>query len=532
MSIIVKHRTDIDLVAERVGVQARAATAATGAAAAARPRLALRGLSRRRPARAGARSCSPSARSSAREGVAVGTSEILDAFAALGRGALDRPATTSARRWRRRSPSPRRTAAIFELLFDRFFFRAAEAEALERGIGEDAALRGRRAASTSTSCARQIRQAIADGQRRRDARPGAARDRRLRPPGRGLRRDRRRRAADPPHARPRRPAAAERRRRRAGRRSTASSSTASSATCAASSSGRLIERTGKLPPSRPLAELDRALPTSPAQDLAAVHRAVAQLKRRLATLGHEQRGRSAGPRRRRAPDDARLARDRRRAAAPALPAEAPAPARDLRALRRLDLGHARASVFFLSVLHALHDSFRKLRSFVFIERISEVTDIFEHERDFRTISRADLHARAASPTSPATPTTAGSGSSSSSEISDDLDPRSTVIVLGDARTNGREPHAEVFAPDRRAGRPHLLAQPRAEALLELRRLGDGRLRALLRRRLRVLDDQAPRELRQRRSPAPSESPTSASPSSGAAAPGGPRPGRDARASAD
>jgi uncharacterized protein with von Willebrand factor type A (vWA) domain len=31
------------------------------------------------------------------------------------------------------------------------------------------------------------------------------------------------------------------------------------------------------------------------------------------------------------------------------------------------------------------------------------------------------------------------------EISDDLDPRSTVIVLGDARTNGREPHAEVFA---------------------------------------------------------------------------------------
>src|SRR5439155_1650423 len=41
-----------------------------------------------------------------------------------------------------------------------------------------------------------------------------------------------------------------------------------------------------------------------------------------------------------------------------------------------------ASVFFLSVLHALHDTFRKMRSFVFIERISEVTDIFEHERNF------------------------------------------------------------------------------------------------------------------------------------------------------
>ena len=39
-----------------------------------------------------------------------------------------------------------------------------------------------------------------------------------------------------------------------------------------------------------------------------------------------------------------------------------------------------ASVFFLSVLHALHDSFRRMRSFVFIERVSEVTDVFARER--------------------------------------------------------------------------------------------------------------------------------------------------------
>jgi uncharacterized protein with von Willebrand factor type A (vWA) domain len=38
-------------------------------------------------------------------------------------------------------------------------------------------------------------------------------------------------------------------------------------------------------------------------------------------------------------------------------------------------------------------------------------------------------------------------------VVDDLDPRSTVIVLGDARTNGREPHAGVFAQvAERAGR--------------------------------------------------------------------------------
>ena len=99
-----------------------------------------------------------------------------------------------------------------------------------------------------------------------------------------------------------------------------------------------------------------------------------------------------------------------------------------------------ASVFFLSVLHALHDSFRKLRSFVFVERISEVTDVFERERSFEAVSRTIA-------------TDAGVADVSGytdygrvwleflDQVVDDLDPRSTVIVLGDARTNGREPHA-------------------------------------------------------------------------------------------
>ena len=99
-----------------------------------------------------------------------------------------------------------------------------------------------------------------------------------------------------------------------------------------------------------------------------------------------------------------------------------------------------ASVFFLSVLHALHDQFRKLRSFVFVERISEVTDVFERERSFAAVSRKIA-------------TDAGVADVSGytdygrvwleflDKVVDDLDPRSTVIVLGDARTNGREPHA-------------------------------------------------------------------------------------------
>ena len=155
-----------------------------------------------------------------------------------------------------------------------------------------------------------------------------------------------------------------------------------------------------------------------------------------------------------------------------------------------------ASVFFLSVLHALHDQFRKLRSFVFVERISEVTDVFERERSFEAVSRKIA-------------TDAGVADVSGytdygrvwleflDKVVDDLDPRSTVIVLGDARTNGREPHAAGARPGRRARRPHVLDQPRAAPLLELRRLGDVRLRALLRRRLRVLDHQAARGVRER-----------------------------------
>ncbi|MGH2951293.1 MAG: VWA domain-containing protein, partial [Solirubrobacterales bacterium] len=87
-----------------------------------------------------------------------------------------------------------------------------------------------------------------------------------------------------------------------------------------------------------------------------------------------------------------------------------------------------------------------------VERVSEVTDVFERERSFKAISHAIA-------------TDAGVADVSGytdygrvwlelfDEISDDLDPRSTVIVLGDARTNGREPHAEVFARvAERAGR--------------------------------------------------------------------------------
>src|ERR1700751_1849121 len=73
-----------------------------------------------------------------REGVAIGTSELLDAFAVLGeidwssqadfREAL---AATLAK-----SQEDRR---VFELVFERFFFRAAELAAAHEGVREDGA---------------------------------------------------------------------------------------------------------------------------------------------------------------------------------------------------------------------------------------------------------------------------------------------------------------------------------------------------------------------------------------------------------
>jgi uncharacterized protein with von Willebrand factor type A (vWA) domain len=111
-----------------------------------------------------------------------------------------------------------------------------------------------------------------------------------------------------------------------------------------------------------------------------------------------------------------------------------------------------ASVFFLSVLHALHDSFRRMRSFVFVERISEVTDVFARERSFKAVS--DAISKDAGVADVSGYTDYGRvWSEFLNLVEDDLHPRATVIVLGDARTNGRDPRADVFAHvAERAGR--------------------------------------------------------------------------------
>jgi len=385
------------------------------------------------------------------EGVAVGTSEILDAFAAL-----EQVPWTSREDFREalaatiaKSQEDRR---LFELLFERWFFRAAEAEAVERGIEETVRRHEGGERLDIDELREQVRQAILegnDGELRDLARLAIAafgrqgegsgvvgvdvqRIRRTLGLSAGTQPTAEDGGAELPPIDREQLNAFERHLRRELERD-------------------LIERTSTLPPSRPLAELDRALPTSPTQDLAAVHRAVSQMKRRLATLGHEQRGRKQAS----AVDVRRTMRASLETGGVPLrlkykPKRPRRP--EIYVLCDVSTSVTSASVFFLSVLHALHDSFRKLRSFVFIERISEVTDVFEGERDFRAISERISREGGVADVSGYTDY-GRVWLEFLEEIVEDLGPRSTVIVLGDARTNGREPHAEVFARvAERAGR--------------------------------------------------------------------------------
>ncbi len=387
-----------------------------------------------------------------REGVRVGTSELLDAFEVL-----HEISWTSQQDFREalaatlaKSKEDRR---VFELVFDRFFFRAVELAAAREGISEQSlAELGELTDAELDALREQIAAALrdADESAMRDLARMAIAAFARRQEGSGvigvdvqrIRRALGLRAEPQPELPPEDPRhdglpRDELRRFEAMLRRELERAQ--------------IERTGSLPPSRPLGELDRALPSGPLADLAAVHRVVTQLRRRLATQGQQQRGH-----RRHAQVDVRRTM-RASLQTGGVPVELRfRPKRPKRpeifVLCDVSTSVTSASVFFLSVLHALHDTFRKMRSFVFIERISEVTDIFEHERNFKAVSERISSDAGVADISGYTDY-GRVWSEFREQVEDELHPRATVIVLGDARTNGRDPRADEFAQiAARAGR--------------------------------------------------------------------------------
>jgi uncharacterized protein with von Willebrand factor type A (vWA) domain len=377
------------------------------------------------------------------EGVAVGTSELLDAFAVLEHVTWTGPedfrlglSTTLAK-----SPEDRK---IFDLVFDRFFFRAAELEAVREGIQESGGIDPEGAGDLDMEMLRQmIAEAVRDGDegRMRDLARLAIAAFGRQGEGSGvigvdvqrIRRQLGLKAEPQPELPPDDPRAEGLPRDQIR---------AFEALLRRELERAQIERTASLPPARPLNEIDRALPSGPLQDLAAVHRVVAQLKRRLKTQGQESRGRK----RRSAVDVRKTMRaSLETGGVPVVLKYKPVRPRrpEIYVLCDVSTSVTSASVFFLSVLHALHDSFRKMRSFVFIERISEVTDVFHKERDFKAVSEAI--GRDAGVADISGYTDYGRVWNEFRElVEDDLHPRATVIVLGDARTNGRDPKAEIF----------------------------------------------------------------------------------------
>jgi uncharacterized protein len=390
------------------------------------------------------------------EGVGVGTSELLDTIQALEHVDWRSPgefretlATTIAK-----SPEDRR---VFDIVFERFFFRAAEIQAVRLDVSEpQTRLNGEAEDGDGReldldALRRQIAEALkdADESTLRDlARLAVAAFGRGQGSGvLGVDVQRIRRSIglrtepqpDLPEDDPRRDGLSREQLKRFEQQLRRELERAQ------------IGRDRELPTKRPLSDLDRSLASSPVQDLAQVHKVVTQLKRRLATQGHELRGRE-----RHAQVDVR-ATMRASLQTGGVPVELKfRPKRPRRpeifVLCDVSTSVTSASTFFLSVLHALHDAFRKMRSFVFIERISEVTQVLEQERDFRTAA-ARISADAGVADISGYTDYGRVWAEFLAEIEDELHPRATVIVLGDARTNGRPPREDIFAQiAARAGR--------------------------------------------------------------------------------
>ncbi len=100
------------------------------------------------------------------------------------------------------------------------------------------------------------------------------------------------------------------------------------------------------------------------------------------------------------------------------------------------------STFMLQLVYSLHQQFRAVRSFAFIDRVDEVTDCFNRSDVGEAVERVFRESL----------TVDGDGHSDIGraldmfrrEYADDISPRLTVIILSDARNNARDPRADAL----------------------------------------------------------------------------------------
>ena len=400
MSVIVKHRTDMDVVAERVGLKLGIAR---------RCRLSPRAC--RRAYSSSARSCAAKASRSAPRSCST-----RSRCCARSAGPRRR---TSARRSPRRSPRARRTAACSSWCSTASSSAPSRSRRSREGVREETSHPRRGSTSTSSPTRSSRRCARRSPPRCATARRGrCATSRGWRSPRSARRQEgsgvigvdvqRIRRAlglrAEPqpelPAEDPRRdglPRDALRRFEALLRRELERAQ---------------IERTGSLPPARPLGELDRALPSGPLADLAAVHRVVAQLRRRLATQGMQARGH-----RRHAHVDVRrtMRASLQTGGVPVVlkyRPRRPATPGDLRALRRLHERHLGVGVLPVGAARAARHVSQD--ALVRVHRARSPRSPTSSSTSATSKRSANgSPATRAWPTSPATPTTAACGRSSS-----------------------------------------------------------------------------------------------------------------------
>jgi uncharacterized protein with von Willebrand factor type A (vWA) domain len=121
------------------------------------------------------------------------------------------------------------------------------------------------------------------------------------------------------------------------------------------------------------------------------------------------------------------------------------------------------AAFTLQLVHALRSEFASVRSFAFVDGLDEVTDLLDEATDIADAARR-LNEAAAGVWLDGRSDYGNALASFADRFADQLTARSTVLVLGDARSNYHAPREEALATvRRRAGALHWLNPEEREA---------------------------------------------------------------------